>query len=142
MIVSLVIFLLFYFTTFPWPFLSGTIEYQRNSTSPFQNLTSIFLVTTSTGANETIGCKSSYSWCAHTPPINVVIYLISLVIAQGIALPLSMINMDILYSKILGPIKQGTLQGIFSAARDLLAIVGPLGFAYVFLLLIDDEFNF
>uniref|UniRef100_A0A914DV42 Major facilitator superfamily (MFS) profile domain-containing protein n=1 Tax=Acrobeloides nanus TaxID=290746 RepID=A0A914DV42_9BILA len=118
-IVSLVIFLLFYFTTFPWPFLSGTIEYQRN-------------ITTSTGTNETIGCKSSYSWCAHTPPINVVIYFISLVIAQGIALPLSMINMDILYSKILGPIKQGTLQGIFSAARDLLAIVGPLGFAQIY----------
>lgn len=36
------------------------------------------------------------------------------------------LNLEILYSKLLGGIKQGTMQGIFVVSGDLLHVIGPL----------------
>lgn len=49
-------------------------------------------------------------------------------------MPLIQINLDILYSKVLGPIKQGTLQGVFIACAQILNVVGPLTFSYLYTL--------
>lgn len=58
--------------------------------------------------------------------VNVWVYNIAQVLCVGMAMPLWMINLDSLYSKILGPIKQGTWQGIFLVAGDILNVAGPL----------------
>lgn len=76
-----------------------------------------------------VGCNTNFEWCETTPKVNIFIFNAALIIALGIGLPLVQINLDVLYSKVLGPIKQGTLQGIFVATAQILNIFGPLGFS-------------
>ena len=58
--------------------------------------------------------------------INIFIYLGAMILVQGIAMPLSMLNLDVLYSRLLGQIKQGTMQGLFVAIGDCLNLGGPI----------------
>ncbi|KAI6185991.1 Major facilitator superfamily domain-containing protein 8 [Aphelenchoides besseyi] len=105
---------IFFLLTYPYPFLSSRMAYETLALSPL---------------NATIvlepGCRSSYSWCPQTPAINVYVYVIAQLLV-GVALPLVMLNMEILYSTILGPIKQGVMQGIFVICGELLHVVGPV----------------
>ena len=48
-------------------------------------------------------------------------------LAFGIAMPILSINLNVLFSQILGPIKQGTIQGIFNAVGIIIQIVAPIG---------------
>lgn len=72
------------------------------------------------------GCKPSFRWCKNTPAVDIYVYHIALVICMGIAIPLSNTNLDVLYSKILGPIKQGTMQGMFAAVGDVVNVFAPI----------------
>ena len=58
--------------------------------------------------------------------MNIVVFAISIVLVFCIAIPLFFINLDIVYSKVLGPIKQGVLQGVMQASGDAIQICGPL----------------
>ena len=78
---------------------------------------------------EIVGCNTKFEWCETTPKVNIYIFNTALIMALGIGLPLVQINLDVLYSKVLGPIKQGTLQGIFVATAQILNIFGPLFFS-------------
>uniref|UniRef100_A0A914CVG1 Uncharacterized protein n=1 Tax=Acrobeloides nanus TaxID=290746 RepID=A0A914CVG1_9BILA len=73
-----------------------------------------------------VGCPRSYDWCATTPRTNEVIFIGSIIIALGVAFPITDISLDILFSKILGPIQQGTMQGIYSGCGVGLQIIGPI----------------
>ena len=75
---------------------------------------------------ELVGCNVEYAWCSSTTRINFIVFIIFAILAIGFAMPLSNINIDILYSKVLGPIKQGLLQGIMASAGQAISIVGPL----------------
>jgi hypothetical protein len=48
------------------------------------------------------------------------------VILLGIGIPLMHLNLEILYSKVLGQIKQGTMQGVFIICGDILHVIGPI----------------
>ena len=78
-----------------------------------------------------VGCNVEYKWCESTPVPNVILFMITMVVSISIAVPLMNINGDILFSKILGPIKQGTMTGIYVSAGDVLNIVGPFVLTYV-----------
>ena len=58
--------------------------------------------------------------------INVYIYVAGMIIVHGLAIPLCMLNLDVLYSRLLGRIKQGTMQGLFIALGDMLNVGGPM----------------
>lgn len=103
--------------TYPWPFLAHTIEYQ-----PAAELAA---ATNGSGV-EVLGCPHRFSWCAWTPAVNMPLFLGSLILSLGVAIPLGQINLDILYSKVLSGIKQGTMQGVFIACGDGLSIILPL----------------
>ncbi|VDM48143.1 unnamed protein product [Toxocara canis] len=61
---------------------------------------------TVTDPNST-GCdENMYKWCDGSPSVNLFVYLGSLILTLGIAITLSMISVDSLYSKILGNIDQ------------------------------------
>lgn len=47
-------------------------------------------------------------------------------------MPLMHLNLDILYSKILGNIKQGTMQGAFIICGDILQVIGPVVITQVY----------
>jgi hypothetical protein len=72
------------------------------------------------------GCKLSHDWCKYTPAINPFVYCIAKVVLLGISMPLMHLNLEILYSKVLGHIKQGTMQGFFIICGDILQVIGPI----------------
>uniref|UniRef100_A0A915NJS9 Uncharacterized protein n=1 Tax=Meloidogyne floridensis TaxID=298350 RepID=A0A915NJS9_9BILA len=52
------------------------------------------------------------------------LYMTSLILSTGMAMPVVRMNLDILYSKILGNIKQGVMQGIFFVCQTVLELLG------------------
>lgn len=137
-IISLVIFFLFYLMTFPWPFFGHNIAYKHpktadagkpHQTSSHTRVLANFSKQSSCIRNSTlelVGCPCNYHWCEWTPPINIVLYFAASSLALGVAIPVGQINLSTLYSKILGPMKQGTMQGIYGAANIAVQIVAPL----------------
>ncbi|MFH4979513.1 hypothetical protein AB6A40_006222 [Gnathostoma spinigerum] len=112
--IALCLFIVFYFVTYPWDPISHPIRIGDAS----QNIT---------------GCNPvTYAWCLTNRAVNPIIYLILMVSVLGIAITLSMIAIDSLYSKILGKIDQGTMQGIFLFCLDIINIGGPLVIAPLF----------
>ncbi|KAI6171181.1 Major facilitator superfamily domain-containing protein 8 [Aphelenchoides bicaudatus] len=72
------------------------------------------------------GCRASHDWCEETPAIDPTLYCVSHVICLSISLPLMMLNIEMLFSTILGPIKQGTQFGIFLVCGEVLNVAGPI----------------
>ncbi|KAL3120878.1 hypothetical protein niasHT_001120 [Heterodera trifolii] len=94
---SLCLMLILFLVTFPWPFLSARMP-----------------------AN-----SCAFSWCDSTPTVNVYVYHVALVICLGFGMPVGQVNLDTLYSRMLGPIKQGTMQGMFFATGESMMFFGP-----------------
>uniref|UniRef100_A0AC34F9G7 Major facilitator superfamily (MFS) profile domain-containing protein n=1 Tax=Panagrolaimus sp. ES5 TaxID=591445 RepID=A0AC34F9G7_9BILA len=128
LIFGLGIFFLFYFMTFPWWFLSSTIPYAHEVGAPvyFSQQEGIASLAALNQTGELVGCNVAYSWCESTKRVNLIVFAIFAIVALGLAMPISSINLDILYSKVLGPIKQGVWQGVLQAAGQLINIVGPI----------------
>ncbi|KAI1715834.1 major facilitator superfamily domain-containing protein 8 [Ditylenchus destructor] len=121
-IISLFVLLAAYVFTYPWPFLTGKIVYEHESSPAKGN------------HSQKVGCPRQYDWCATTPSVNMYMFLGSIILTLGVAVPLANINLDILFSKILGKIKQGTMQGIFIACGDGLTIILPIIISEVYVL--------
>uniref|UniRef100_A0AC34GVG6 Major facilitator superfamily (MFS) profile domain-containing protein n=1 Tax=Panagrolaimus sp. ES5 TaxID=591445 RepID=A0AC34GVG6_9BILA len=129
LMIAIGLFVLFFVATFPWPFISQKIpyEHEKNGTTFFkQSEAEAALKLLNTSNMKLVGCKISYKWCEKTPRINLAIFGTSIVFFLGIGIPLLSINLDILYSKVLGPIKQGVLQGIFLSCGEIINIFGPI----------------
>ncbi|KAH7724811.1 Protein W03C9.6, partial [Aphelenchoides avenae] len=101
-VVSLSIFLASFLLTFPYPFLSQKISDRAPQ------------------------CTQKFAWCATTPAANMILYFVAFCFAMGTANPLIQINLDTLYSKVLGPIPQGTMQAASTVGADVIAIFGPI----------------
>uniref|UniRef100_A0A1I8B5R0 MFS domain-containing protein n=1 Tax=Meloidogyne hapla TaxID=6305 RepID=A0A1I8B5R0_MELHA len=97
-----------YLLTYSWPFLAETFPYAINSTpySFLNNKTEIVEKISNCGSESHPGCPSHYDWCGTTTKPNMQLYITSLVLSTGMAIPIIRMNLDILYSKILGNIKQ------------------------------------
>lgn len=98
--------LIAYLLTYPWPFLGSTIAYSKVSynETTMVNL-HMGLDVPDSDIIEATGCNPSFKWCGETPAVNMIVFLGSLIIVLGFALPLCHINLDILFSKILGNIR-------------------------------------
>uniref|UniRef100_A0A914Q235 MFS transporter n=1 Tax=Panagrolaimus davidi TaxID=227884 RepID=A0A914Q235_9BILA len=128
LIFGLAVFFLFYFMSFPWWFISSTIPYAHEIGAPayFSQNEAAAALSALNVTGELVGCNIAYSWCESTKRINFIVFAIFAILAIGLAMPISNINLDILYSKVLGPIKQGVWQGILQASGQLINIVGPI----------------
>uniref|UniRef100_A0A914VXB3 Major facilitator superfamily domain containing 8 n=1 Tax=Plectus sambesii TaxID=2011161 RepID=A0A914VXB3_9BILA len=115
---------LFHSITFPWPFYSGHIAYR---TPP--HLHNGTWVGNSTAD---AGCNPDFDWCKTTPSVNVWLYLITYVSLIGLAFPGINISMNTLYSKIIGPRRQGTMQGLLFFSGSTARMLGPLFMASLF----------
>uniref|UniRef100_A0A914EE50 Uncharacterized protein n=3 Tax=Acrobeloides nanus TaxID=290746 RepID=A0A914EE50_9BILA len=113
---AIMFYLAFYLSSYPWPFYGSSIKYQTS------------MNTTNGNVSSTAGCNPSYKWCADTPAVNVWVYNIAYLIFIGAGMPVVGINLDSLFSKVLGPIRQGTMQGFFLAAGHSLNIFGSIVF--------------
>uniref|UniRef100_A0A7E4VDF0 MFS domain-containing protein n=1 Tax=Panagrellus redivivus TaxID=6233 RepID=A0A7E4VDF0_PANRE len=144
LVAALLLFLAFHLITYPWGFWPSRIDYQHvKGTTPPSGLAAArdpalqAIIAESLLPNSTIeivGCNSNFEWCEVTPKVNIYLFNAALIIALGVGWPLIQINLDVLYSKVLGPIKQGTLQGVFVAVGQVLNIAGPLFFSKLYTL--------
>ncbi|CAK5048586.1 unnamed protein product [Meloidogyne enterolobii] len=127
-----------YLFTYSWPFLSETFPYALNSSpsllsSFLNNKTEIIENISNCGSESHPGCPSHYEWCGTTTKPNMPLYMASLILSTGMAMPVVRMNLDILYSKILGNIKQGVMQGIFFVCQTVLELLGgPIAVSWVF----------
>uniref|UniRef100_A0A914Z4U3 Major facilitator superfamily (MFS) profile domain-containing protein n=1 Tax=Panagrolaimus superbus TaxID=310955 RepID=A0A914Z4U3_9BILA len=113
---SLIGLLLFHLVTYSWSFIPGNVPIQ-NSTNP----------ETSFGCN-----MDKFSWCESLSPVNAYLYYSAYVLIIGVAFPTLNITTTTLFSKILGPRRQGTQQGILQASGSIARIIGPLGISVLY----------
>lgn len=109
-VLTLVSLLGAYLVTYPWPFLAGTIPYARQANQSLprgQHLQpGLALPEAALELEEATGCNPAFRWCAQTPAVNMEFFLGSLILVMGFAMPICHINLDILFSKVLGDIRQ------------------------------------
>ncbi|CAI4224329.1 unnamed protein product [Auanema sp. JU1783] len=108
-IFGLSFFLLFHITNYPWPFYSGPLDFiPGNSTA------------------EIGGCMPHFEWCLHTVRVPEVIYIVAYILFYGLAFPFVTSPSGTLFSEILGPRKQGGMQGIHSLGGSLAQFISPI----------------
>uniref|UniRef100_A0A914RBJ4 Major facilitator superfamily (MFS) profile domain-containing protein n=1 Tax=Panagrolaimus davidi TaxID=227884 RepID=A0A914RBJ4_9BILA len=79
------------------------------------------------------GCNAEkFSWCHNLAPINVYLYYTAYVIVIGFAYSLVNVTLTTLYSKILGPRRQGVTQGIFQISGGCARLTGPLALSILY----------
>uniref|UniRef100_A0A8R1I0Z3 Uncharacterized protein n=1 Tax=Caenorhabditis japonica TaxID=281687 RepID=A0A8R1I0Z3_CAEJA len=106
-LIGVLIFLSMYIFAYPWKAISSPV-------APY-NIT------------EDLGCDPTvYTWCdtSYVPAAPILLIVIALV--MGIGIPLSMVALDAIYSKCLGPINQSVMQGAMIVAEDVILILGPI----------------
>ncbi|VDM38077.1 unnamed protein product [Toxocara canis] len=113
LLVGLILCLMFQICTYPWKLYSGKIYYRDE-------------ITPGNVAEESVGCPRSFEWCSTTPAINVYFYNTLYVFLFGIAFPLVNVHLAALFCAILGPRRQGTMQGINILISSLSRVVGPV----------------
>jgi len=110
-VVALAAMISFYLLTYSYPFLSGKVP-----------LTSELNTT-----DDAVGCNSErFGWCLDLTTVNVWYFYGTYALIIGLAFPLLTITMNSLFSKILGPRRQGKQQGILQASSAFARMIGPL----------------
>lgn len=105
---SVIAMIAFCLLTYSWPFIPGQVEFSDNST------------------DSDAGCNvTRHSWCKHLSPVNPYLYYAVYILIVGIAFPALNVAIITLYSQILGPRRQGTLQGIFQISGGTARMLGP-----------------
>ncbi|CAI5451675.1 unnamed protein product [Caenorhabditis angaria] len=110
MLAGIGFFLLYQVFMYPWGFYSGPLHYLPEGS------------TTQTAG----GCDDSYKWCSYTTRVPLFVYLFCFIVFFGIAFPFVESPSAALYSEVLGPRKQGIMQGLFSFGGSLAPVIGSL----------------
>lgn len=113
---GITVFLLFHIFNYPWPFYAGPLDY----------------IPEGKNSSEIGGCLPSYKWCETTVRVPFPIYMICFIFFFGVSFPFSGSPSCTLYSQILGPRKQGFMQGIHSFAGSFAQCLAPIMTTYLF----------
>uniref|UniRef100_A0AC34QFF3 Uncharacterized protein n=1 Tax=Panagrolaimus sp. JU765 TaxID=591449 RepID=A0AC34QFF3_9BILA len=132
LITSIFAFFAFHLITFPWPFIKTHMNYKHPQGQPATTKFNQTLNFPGFSNDTLVGCNVDYKWCETTPVTPMLLFYVPLIICISVAVPLMNVNLDLLYSRILGPIKQGTMTGIYNASGQLLNIVGPFFFTFLY----------
>ncbi|PIC29235.1 hypothetical protein B9Z55_020892 [Caenorhabditis nigoni] len=116
MLFGLTFFLLYQAFMFPWGFYSGPLNFLPEGVE-----------TTEAG-----GCYAEYLWCNHTTRVPLPIYFFCFIVFFGVAFPFVETPSPALFSEILGPRKQGTMQGLFSVGGSLAPLIASITSTVIF----------
>ncbi|KAK6025043.1 hypothetical protein OSTOST_09069, partial [Ostertagia ostertagi] len=93
--------------TLPWPFLPSKVEISINGSDA--------------------GCFSDrFSWCDDLTQVSPVVYYTMFVFVFGFGVSIMNIAITTLYSEVIGPRRQGTLQGLFQMSGSIGRMLAPL----------------
>ncbi|CAI2353959.1 unnamed protein product [Caenorhabditis sp. 36 PRJEB53466] len=116
MLFGLTFFLLYQLFMYPWAFYSGPLNFLPEGVE-----------TTHAG-----GCYAEYLWCSETTRVPLPIYLFCFIVLFGVAFPFVETPSPALFSEILGPRKQGTMQGFFSFGGSLAPVIASISSTAIF----------
>jgi len=128
-VLSLIGLALFHLITYAWPFLplhelryNGTVQ---SLAEPNQTTTTTFHTEADSG--NPVGCNTDkFHWCDHLHRVNVHVYYTTYVLMIGLAYTVLNIAMTTLFSRVLGPRRQGTQQGLLQMSGGVARMVGPV----------------
>lgn len=81
---------------------------------------------------ESVGCRDPpQSWCTHDPKLFFFQYVLALVL-MAVGYPAASVLCYSIYSKILGPFRQGAMMGWLTAAGSLARSLGPLFVSFLY----------
>ncbi|EGT47121.1 hypothetical protein CAEBREN_03800 [Caenorhabditis brenneri] len=116
MLFGLTFFLLYQLFMYPWGFYSGPLNFLPKG-----------METTEAG-----GCYAEYLWCNETTRVPIFIYFFCFIVFFGVAFPFVETPSPALFSEILGPRKQGTMQGFFSLGGSLAPVIASITSTAIF----------
>ncbi|KAK0398249.1 hypothetical protein QR680_002497 [Steinernema hermaphroditum] len=108
-------FISYHVVNIPWPFYEHGLDYIKyapNSTIEDMEYSG--------------GCLREYIWCETTARIPFALYLLTAVISLGLGFPFMGAPNGTLYTEVLGPRRQGMMQGVFEFFGSVVRCVGPL----------------
>ncbi|CAI4227372.1 unnamed protein product [Auanema sp. JU1783] len=101
------LFVIMFFFTFSWPFLPESVPVKLPGFD--------------------FGCDAErFTWCDTLKATNPWLYYGCYIVIFGIAFSILNVSTTTLYSEIIGPKKQGTLQGVYQMAGSVGRLVAPL----------------
>lgn len=110
-ITALAALILFHLITFSYPFLPNHVA-----------LTSELNTT-----DDAIGCNSErFEWCHGLTSINIWLFYGSYALIVGLSFPLLTLTMNSLFSKIIGPRRQGKQQGLLQVSSGVARMTAPI----------------
>ncbi|CAJ0955479.1 unnamed protein product, partial [Mesorhabditis belari] len=112
-LIGLLISVLLYVLTYPWPTLSQPLP--------------LYNATTGSGCDPNV-----YSWCFTEKAMPAVFWIPIVVLVMGVGLPFAMISIDTIYSKVLGDVDQNVMQGVYIFIEDIMMIGGPIYASTIF----------
>ncbi|TKR73211.1 hypothetical protein L596_020549 [Steinernema carpocapsae] len=111
---ALLLFLAFHLVTYAWPFIPDALTTYSN-----QDLLN--------ATHELVGCNvDKFTWCHSTSRVNIWVYYFSFAIVMGLGFSAVNITLNTIYGRILGPRRQGTMQGVLQVSGGLARLVGPI----------------
>ncbi|VDM56631.1 unnamed protein product [Angiostrongylus costaricensis] len=105
-------FFFFHFCHYPMPFYEGPL------TRP--------LIINGTVPPAAGGCSYAYEWCEYTPRVPMALYLFNFSVVLGMSYPLISAPCNTLLSEIIGPRKQGAIQGLFAFTGSMAQFIVPI----------------
>uniref|UniRef100_A0A0N5B657 MFS domain-containing protein n=1 Tax=Strongyloides papillosus TaxID=174720 RepID=A0A0N5B657_STREA len=78
------------------------------------------------------GCSRKFDWCEDTPRTPFILYTISFVFCLGIGFPSISGPNGALFADILGPRRQGFMQGIMELFGSIARAIGPVSATWLF----------
>ncbi|KAF7634765.1 hypothetical protein Mgra_00005799 [Meloidogyne graminicola] len=138
LIISLFALFLFHILTYSYPFLSGEIttyssEAKRVRTHTPSPKNFPLNITDDENPEEHVGCDSyRFSWCSSVKPINPFYFYTCYILFIGLAFPNINVALNTLFSKIIGPRRQGFQQGLLQMSGGFARMIGPVAISFLY----------
>uniref|UniRef100_A0A183C112 MFS domain-containing protein n=1 Tax=Globodera pallida TaxID=36090 RepID=A0A183C112_GLOPA len=115
LVMSLVVLISFHVLTYSYPFLPGHVQTFRHRDLRNHSIP------------EPVGCDiDKFTWCDTVRPIPPVYFYICYVFCIGLAFPNINVSLNTLFSKVIGPRRQGTQQGLLQMSGGFARMLGPV----------------
>ncbi|TMS37823.1 hypothetical protein L596_004677 [Steinernema carpocapsae] len=112
---GLLCFISYHIVNIPWPFYEHKLDYIKLAPN-----------STVEDTEYSGGCLRDYEWCETTARIPFLLYVFTAIVSFGLAFPFMAAPNGTLFSEVLGPRRQGMMQGIFEFFGSIARCVGPL----------------
>ncbi|KJH43775.1 hypothetical protein DICVIV_10204 [Dictyocaulus viviparus] len=103
-------FFFVHFCHYPMPFYEGP-------------LTKLYIVNGTIASNEK---SCPYKWCDYTPRVPMLLYLFNFSVLLGMSYPFISTPCNTLLSEVIGPRKQGMVQGLFAFTGSMAQFIVPI----------------